>query len=283
MKAITLMYHDVVEYGAPDASGFPGVDAALYKLDRQRFADHLRAIADALPTQPLRVADPPVACGIPVYLTFDDGGVSAHTRTADMLEEYGWRGHFFVTAGSTGAPGFLCPDQIRDLSARGHVVGSHSWSHPLRMARCDRSTLVREWSRSTDFLSDLLGERVITASVPGGHYARSVAEAAAEAGLETLFTSEPTMESRQVGTCRVFGRYTIQRWTSPEVAAAIATGRFAPRARQLILWNAKKLMKMIGGDRYLEVRRSLLDDRRIDDRSPKVIKPTTHPPVRRKS
>ena len=32
-----LMYHDVVEAGAQDSSGFPGRDAALYKVTPQTF------------------------------------------------------------------------------------------------------------------------------------------------------------------------------------------------------------------------------------------------------
>ncbi len=41
MRLVALMYHDVVPAGAEDSSGFPGPDAALYKLDRQAFARHL--------------------------------------------------------------------------------------------------------------------------------------------------------------------------------------------------------------------------------------------------
>lgn len=268
MKAIGLMYHDVVDSRTSDTSGFVGPDADLYKLDRECFADHLRVLAEVLPTNPQRVIDPPSRDATPVYLTFDDGGVSAHTRTADMLEERGWRGHFFVTGGAIGTSGFLSPAQIRELGDRGHVVGSHSWSHPRRMARCDRSSLLREWSRSKTFLEELLGTPVITASVPGGFYARRVAEAAAETGIETLFTSEPIVRARRIGSCRVLGRFTIQRWTSASMAAALATGRTAPAARQYLLWNAKKLMKTVGGNRYLEVRRRLLGKPRTGEPGP---------------
>jgi peptidoglycan/xylan/chitin deacetylase (PgdA/CDA1 family) len=268
MKAIGLMYHDVVDSRSADTSGFVGPDADLYKLDRECFADHLRVLAEVLPTNPQRVTDHLPRDATPVYLTFDDGGVSAHTRTADMLEERGWRGHFFVTGGAVGTSGFLSPAEIRELGDRGHVVGSHSWSHPLRMARCDRSTLLEEWSRSKTFLEELLGAPVNTASVPGGYYARRVAEAAAEAGIEALFTSEPIVRTRRIGSCRVFGRFTVQRWTSASMAAALATGRMAPAARQYLLWNAKKLVKIVGGNRYLEIRRRLLTEEQSGEPGP---------------
>jgi hypothetical protein len=37
MKALTLLYHDVVQPDNASASGFPGEDAAIYKLDVQSF------------------------------------------------------------------------------------------------------------------------------------------------------------------------------------------------------------------------------------------------------
>ena len=38
------MYHDVVAAGDEDTSGFPGRDAALYKITPEAFAAHLDAI-----------------------------------------------------------------------------------------------------------------------------------------------------------------------------------------------------------------------------------------------
>src|ERR1044071_4176434 len=101
------MYHDIVERGADNASGFPGRDAALYKLERAAFVQHLRAVAEAARDSVSTVFDlaPDTANGArraPVLITFDDGGESAHAVAAPLLEEFGWRGHFFVTAGRVG-------------------------------------------------------------------------------------------------------------------------------------------------------------------------------------
>ena len=49
MKALSLMYHDVVEHGTEESSGFAGPAAAEYKLEREEFAKHLDAIELALP------------------------------------------------------------------------------------------------------------------------------------------------------------------------------------------------------------------------------------------
>ena len=263
MKAISLMYHDVVEGGDWDASGFPGRDAALYKHTRGQFAEHLAAIALSARRAPTVLTDLSRAAGAetPLLITFDDGGRSAHEIVADMLEERGWRGHFFVTAGRVDAPAFLTSAQLRDLRRRGHLVGSHSYSHPTRMSACTGRELLHEWSASISLLSDVLGERVACASVPGGYFSRGVAEAAEASGIEVLFTSEPTARARRIGRCLVLGRYTIQRQTSPREAAALAAGAVAPRLKQVAAWNAKKVAKRVGGERYLRLRKVLLDGR----------------------
>src|ERR1041384_5596992 len=112
-----LMYHDVVPAGAEDTSGFPGRDAALYKVTPDQFDAHLRAIGVA---------------GLPrPTMTFDDGGVAA-MRAAEMLERGGFTGHFFITTNYIGTRGFLTALDLRELARRGHTVGSHSCSHPLR-------------------------------------------------------------------------------------------------------------------------------------------------------
>src|SRR5262245_4251888 len=252
-----LMYHDVVAAGAEDTSGFPGRDAALYKVAPDLFASHLQAIADAL-RQTAR--HDRARCRQDGLITFDDGGSSAMT-VADVLERHGFIGHFFITANYIGTRGFVTEQNLRDLRRRGHVIGSHSCSHPLRMGHCPWAQLLDEWTRSRSVLSGILGEDINVASVPGGDFAPQVAEAAARAGFTRLFTSEPTLEVRHAFGLTLLGRYTIQRWTTATTAAALAAGEWLPCARQAIVWNAKKISKHVGGERYLQLRRLLIGHR----------------------
>jgi peptidoglycan/xylan/chitin deacetylase (PgdA/CDA1 family) len=239
------MYHDIVESGDYAASGFPGQGAALYKLDRQDFARHLEAIHRAIGERE-------------VCLTFDDGGVSAYEAVAQMLERYGWRGYFFVTTDWIGRPGFLNQEQIRELDRRGHFIGSHSCSHPARMARISWERMLQEWNVSIARLAGIVGHPVTIASVPGGYYSAKVAVAAAQAGIRTLYTSEPTARVQLVEGCRVVGRYVVQRGMGPEWSAGLAAGRISPRLRQGAWWKAKQVAKTLGGELYLQLRESIL-------------------------
>jgi peptidoglycan/xylan/chitin deacetylase (PgdA/CDA1 family) len=253
---IALMYHDVLADGREDASGFPGPDARSYKITARQFRSHLDAILAALSSLP---APPGLPAPPALVFTFDDGGASARIA-ADELESHGLRGCFFITGSRIGSPAFVDLAAIRDLDRRGHVVGSHSWSHPLRIGHCSRRQLAEEWTRSRDVLAEAVGHPIGCASVPGGDFAPAVAEAAAHAGLTNLFTSEPTSSSRHAYGLTVHGRYTIRSWTRAATAAALARGGWLPRGGQALVWNVKKLGKRLGGEQYLRCRRLILGD-----------------------
>ena len=214
---ITLLYHDVTPLQAEDSSGFAGPEAARYKLTPEEFARHLEALAD-------KVARPPLATTTPNelrraardawLLTFDDGGTSAITEIAGQLERRGWRGWFFISTDFIGTPSFCTRSQLRELHERGHVIGSHSCSHPERMSRCSPRQILDEWQRSRAVLSEIIGKPITTASVPGGFYSTKVARAAAMAGIEVLFNSEPTTRLSDVDGCLVVGRYCVYRGMS---------------------------------------------------------------------
>jgi len=260
-RVIALEYHDVVRAGEFSSSGFSDPGADSYKLTTATFDAHLAAVA-ATGTRaglPAGEALSPTADGANghaarVLLTFDDGGRSALTEIAPRLEALGWRGHFFMTTARIGSAGFLAADELRELHARGHVIGSHSHSHPVRMSACSPDALRREWGESVALLSEILGGPVRTASVPGGYFSRMVAETAAQAGVQLLFTSEPTSRPLRVGSCTVLGRYTLRRDDPGSLAADLVAASNRARVRQWSIWNAKKVLKALGGASYLRVR-----------------------------
>lgn len=231
----------------------------LYSLDRRDFQQHLRAIRQQSqrPVETIARLRKWPRHG-PVFLTFDDGGVGAYACVADELERYDWRAHFFITTDWIGRSRFMNGWHIRELHARGHVIGSHSCSHPARMSQLSSSELLKEWTESCARLSDIVGECVTVASLPDGYYSRRVGQAAAAAGIDALFTSEPTAEVGKVGGCLVLGRYMILRRMPPSASGAIAAGRIWPRWRQMAAWQTKKAIKAIAGQRYLSIRKSLL-------------------------
>jgi len=247
---ISLLFHDVYAR-VPAESGFTGAIADRYKLTVSDFQHALDAVASRVPqvvcvTRAADLALPSRA----VAFTVDDGGASYALYIADALEARGWRGHCFMTTDMIGRPGFLTEAELRDLDRRGHVIGSHSASHPTRFSTCSWERALDEWRRSRAALEDVLGHDVRVASLPGGYLSRRAARAAAAAGIEVLFTSEPVTTPWRVDGCVLAGRFTVRQGQAPRDLAEIAAGMRAPMARQWINWRAKKLLKPVMGPLY---------------------------------
>ena len=260
MPIISLEYHDVVPNDRWDDSGYPGPAAASYKLSMNRFVEHLDVLAQVGASVGVSVHQALAGQKDAVLLTFDDGGSSA-TAIGQKLEEKGWCGHFFIATDRVGQSGFLSRDEIAELS-RHHVIGSHSASHPTRMSRLTEAQLLEEWRRSIAVLEDVVQQRVTVASVPGGYYSDRVAETAAAAGIEVLFTSEPLTRIERVSACSVLGRYTLRRDHSAPYVRQLVGRLPVARAAQWLKWNVKKVGKRLAGDAYLRARELLLDRRR---------------------
>jgi peptidoglycan/xylan/chitin deacetylase (PgdA/CDA1 family) len=258
MRTHVLAYHDVVRGPRHDKSGFAGPTAARYKLDWPRFVEHLDRIDqktarapdtfDELLTSQVRPGS--------WAITFDDGGSSA-LEIGDELARRGWRGHFFVTTDYVGQRCFLGADEIRALRSLGQVIGSHSCTHRERMSSMSWAEIIDEWRRSTELLSEMLGEAILTASVPGGYYSGRVAGAAAATGLRALYTSEPQSRVRSVDGCFVIGRYMVHRDVDSGTAADLAAGRWSPGMQQRAFWTAKKTLRRLAPRLYLRTRHAL--------------------------
>lgn len=253
MKIASLMYHDVVRPGADDESGFAGPSAASYKL---HWADYQAQIA-RLAASGLRCprVDDASAC-LPGHclLTFDDGGASS-LAAARVLDAHGMTGHFLVTSARIGTPGFASEADLRALAGAGHVVGSHSHTHPADISRLPPAALAAEWRDSIARLSEVLGAAVDVASIPGGFLSPAVASSAIASGIRYLFTSEPTTATVRQGQALLIGRYALQRGMDPDQVAAFASGSGTARQRQWLLWNIKKPAKRWAAPAYRWLRR----------------------------
>jgi peptidoglycan/xylan/chitin deacetylase (PgdA/CDA1 family) len=158
-----------------------------------------------------------------------------------------------MTTDCIGQRGFLDAHQLRDLDARGHLIGSHSASHPTRFSACTPERMREEWTRSRGVLEDLLGHPVEVASLPGGYYAPAVARTAADAGVRLLFTSEPETTADTVAGCTVVGRFTIRRGSRPGLARDLVSRAPWTRTAAWVSWQAKGLVKPALGPLYPQI------------------------------
>ena len=237
-QVAAFTYHEVTD--DPSSSGFQRLGAVPYKLTPRAFAEHLARIA-AGPVAPTRVTDIDFTRpGRFVVLTFDDGGKSA-LYAGDELCRRGWTGHFFVVSGLIGRRTFMTAGEIRHLVSCGHVVGTHSHTHPDIFPDLTAQRMLEEWRTSCDILADLLGEPCPVASVPGGDISPAVLHSAAGAGLRHLFTSEPWTRPRRVDGCWILGRFGPKTTTPPARTAELA--RFRGWGRALLVRQLKEIAR----------------------------------------
>lgn len=222
LRIATLGYHDITD--DLSLSGFQRPLARAYKHTTAAFAAHLDAIATAAPPPDLVTdIDFTAVHRQHLLLTFDDGGRSA-MYVGDALCRRGWRGHFMITTGLIGGRTFLTKADIADLRRCGHIVGSHSHTHPDIFRRLSRREMQHEWQVSCDVLAQLLGEACACASVPGGDSSPEALRAATACGVKYLFTSEPTLTPKERDGCRVLGRLCVKRHLSPAQVSGYAAG-----------------------------------------------------------
>jgi peptidoglycan/xylan/chitin deacetylase (PgdA/CDA1 family) len=248
-QIVSLLFHDVY-VSDPLESGFCSPAAHRYKLSTAEFEDQLLCVASARPPAPLLPSDLLGSEVSGFTITVDDGGRSYYKEIADRLEALGWRGACFVSTDFIGRRGFLDREQIRELDARGHVIGSHSASHPTRFSACTREQMRLEWIRSREVLEDVLGHSVTVASLPGGYFSTDVAREAANAGVQLLFTSEPATTLRCVDGCVVAGRFTIRAGSRPDLAGAFVSPDSWARFSAWASWTAKGFLKPVLGSLY---------------------------------
>lgn len=65
----------------------------------------------------------------PIMISFDDTHLDQYTIALPELNKYKFKGVFFIMTVSLGRPGYMSREQVKQLSDKGHVIGSHTWNH----------------------------------------------------------------------------------------------------------------------------------------------------------
>ncbi|CAL9354083.1 hypothetical protein SUDANB145_00526 [Streptomyces sp. enrichment culture] len=137
-----------------------------------------------------------------MVLTFDDGPDPRYTPDIlDTLAEYEVRAMFFVC-------GEMAVDN-KDLLARmaddGHVVGNHTWSHPL-LTRLGRAEIRSEMERTAEVIDAAFGEPPRWFRAPYGAWNRAAFQLGAELGMEPLAWTVDTLDWTTPGTRAIVDR-----------------------------------------------------------------------------
>ncbi|WP_037683119.1 polysaccharide deacetylase family protein [Streptomyces griseus] len=149
--------------------------------------------------------------GRTMVLTFDDGPDPRYTPgILDTLREYDVRAMFFV-CGEMAADN---KDLLARMADEGHVVGNHTWSHPL-LTSLTRRRIRAEMESTCDVIEDAYGERPQWFRAPYGAWNRAAFQLGSELGMEPLAWTVDTLDWTSPGTRTIIDR--VEHGAAPGV------------------------------------------------------------------
>lgn len=129
----------------------------------------------------------------PIMISFDDGYLDNFLFAYPLLRKYGMTAAFYVITSMVGEEDRLAAGHIREMSAKGMSIGSHTVSHRA-LGDMGREEAENELSLSRNYLEGLLQKKVDFVAYPKGSYNGETGPLAYGVGYNGAFSIMP-------GTC----------------------------------------------------------------------------------
>lgn len=116
-------------------------------------------------------------------LTFDDGPSAEHTPAVlHILEEYGATASFFCI----GERMECNKELVREIIARGHTIGNHSYTHSPVFSLFNKKKVVEEIMRTNALIKETTGQECRLFRPPFGVLNPQIAKAATACGMRVI-------------------------------------------------------------------------------------------------
>ncbi|WP_017258079.1 polysaccharide deacetylase family protein [Pedobacter arcticus] len=166
-----LCYHQIRDWRATDSKTAKDyiIPVATFKAQMKMLADsgynsiqpeqlyNYLAYGDALPEKP-------------VMLTFDDTDYDQYEVGAKVLDQYGYKGVYFIMTVSIGKKGkvhYMSKEDIKDLADRGNTIGSHTYDHK-NFKKYTGEDWVQQLDKPTAKLEEITGRKMLDFAYPFG-------------------------------------------------------------------------------------------------------------------
>jgi len=192
-------------------------------------------------------------------LTFDDGPNPLWTpRLLELFDYYNVRATFFMM----GSHAQAVPDLVRRVAAAGHLIGSHSWSHP-NLAYAGAGRVREELTRSKDAIQQITGAPVKFFRPPFGARRPYVLRTARELGMTPVLWNamtndweEPSAEKIAAKLTKKIDRLGRQGWAANVVLHdgnnldPVADRRASATAAEMLLIHYAKTHQFVTLDAW---------------------------------
>jgi peptidoglycan/xylan/chitin deacetylase (PgdA/CDA1 family) len=138
-----------------------------------------------------------------VALTFDDGPGPYTGKLLDLLAAGNARATFFTVGSNAAAQ----PGLLRRMSAEGHLVGNHTWSH-RDLSKQATSKIADSFGRAEDAVNAAIGQTPKLARPPYGAMNQDVRDVAKQLGL-SLVTWDVDAMDQPDGTVKEITERTV--------------------------------------------------------------------------
>jgi peptidoglycan/xylan/chitin deacetylase (PgdA/CDA1 family) len=251
-RIVFLMYHELELADRKLCQSEAGY--VRYILPVKVFRDQMQWLKDAgwrgfNVSQALLFPSAPGVC-----ITFDDGCETDLLAAAPVLKELGFDATFYLTAGFLGTPGYLNPEQVRQLDAQGFQVGCHSMTHPY-LSDLPDAELKREIVDAKALIENIVGHTIDHFSCPGGRYDRRALDMARQGGFATVANSQFYPNSASTSRYEL-GRVAMLRDIPLKEFTAICHGQGLWKSR--LQHEARKGAQRALGNRAYDRLRSVL-------------------------
>jgi len=193
-------------------------------------------------------------------LSFDDGLISDYEIAFPILNEFGVKATFFITANNVGQPGYLKWQQINEMVVAGMEIGSHGLTHNYLPQMSD-SNIESELIDSKSIIEQAIGVEIFSFAPVGGHFQRRILRMASQAGYKVFATMAPGINDNYSRSRKMYliRRNHIQKHHNQQYIDSLLKKSTIPlfvnRVRYEILNLPKKIL---GLKRYDQLKNRLL-------------------------
>lgn len=100
-------------------------------------------------------------------ITFDDANASQYDNALPLLEQFGFKATFFIMTVVLDHRNYLTREQVKELAARGHTIGAHTWDH-TNVNKLDDADWDKQLKKPKEELEQISGKPVKYFAYPFG-------------------------------------------------------------------------------------------------------------------